>query len=349
MAVSVGRSRSDRLWEAAAEQLASDGVIAERAVAELVQAHDLIQAHQRQRSRRAALIELAGYSGAALAVVGTAAISSQVWQDVGDAAQVLVLGVLGMALLTAGALIARSTPSGTAALATPEQAPRRRLVGVLGVGGAGLLTAAVAVALSSGLPESSREQWMWLAAATGLAIAVAVHAAAPGVVPTLAIGGFLPATVLLGLGGAGWLDPVWAPPLALLLLAVLAALGLVRWLRPAVLVEAVAVAAWLGTGAALLGIGKDSAASPGEATTALWLGRIALVLLIGLGGWRFARSGSWPWAVGVAAGSAVLLGFTFAEALGGAIAMTVAGIVLILTSVVLLRTGRRSPSHPPDR
>ena len=47
--------------------------------------------------------------------------------------------------------------------------------------------------------------------------------------------------------------------------------------------------------------GQDAGAPQGEATTALWLGRIGLVSLIGLGAWRFARGGSWPWAVAVAA------------------------------------------------
>ena len=63
--------------------------------------------------------------------------------------------------------------------------------------------------------------------------------------------------------------------------------------------------------------------------------------LIGVGAWRFTHGGSWPWAVGVAGGSAALIGLTFAEALGGAIAMTIAGVVLIVTSVLLLRTHRR--------
>jgi hypothetical protein len=346
-AATAGRSRSDRLWTEAAAQLASDGVIEDRAVAELLQTHDRLQVQERERSRRSALIELAGYSGAALAVVGTAAISSQVWQEVDAAAQVFLLGLLGVALLTAGAVIARTTPSGPAALRSVEQAPRRRLVGVLGVAGAALMAAAVGVGLDSGLSDASREQWTWLVPATALAIAAAVHAVAPGVVPTLAIGGSLPATVLLALNGLGWLDPVWAAPLALLGIAVLGAVVLVRVLPPAILVEAVAVAAWLATAASLLGMGQDEGAPQSETTTALWLGRIGLVALIGLGAWRFWRGGSWPWAVAVAAGSAALIGLTFAEALGGAIAMTIAGIILILTSVLLLRTGRRSPPEDP--
>jgi hypothetical protein len=346
-AATAGRSRSDRLWEAAAVELASDGVIEDRAVAELLRAHERMQAQERQRSRRSALIELAGYSGAALAVVGIAAISSQVWRDVGDAAQVLLLGLLGVALLTAGALIARSTPSGAVSLRSPDQAPRRRLVGVLGIAGAGLLTAAVAVALESGLSAAAYEQWTWLAAATGLAVATAVHLTAPGVVPTLGIGGFLPATVLLGLHAAGWLEPIWAAPLALLLLAVLAALVLVRALEPPILVEAIAIAGWLGTAASLVGTGQDDWVADNEATAALWLGRAGLAALIVVGTRRFARGGSWPWAVGVAAGSAALIGLTFAEALGGAIAMTIAGAILILISVVLLRSGRGGQQEKP--
>jgi hypothetical protein len=82
----------------------------------------------------------------------------------------------------------------------------------------------------------------------------------------------------------------------------------------------------------------------GEATVALWLGRAGLAALVAVGALRFARGGSWPWAVGVAGGSAALVGLTFAEALGGAIAMTIAGVVLIVISVLLLRAQRRDPA-----
>ncbi len=344
MATTAGRSRADRMWEAAAAELAAQGLIPDRAVTELSQAHQRMLIAEQRRSRRSALIELAGYSGAALAVVGTAAISSQVWQDVGSAAQVFVLGLLGSALLTAGAMIVRSTPADGAALRTAEQAPRRRLVGVLGIGGAGLLTASVAVGIDAGLSAPDRDRWMWLAAATGLAIAVAVRGPAPGVVPTLAVGAYLPATVLLLLNGLGWLEPVWAGPLAVLLIAVAAALVLVRLLTPPILVEAVAIVAWLATAASMVGMGRDSGLPDGEATAALWLGRVGLAALIAAGALIFARGGSWPWAVGVAGGSAALIGLTFAEALGGAVAMTIAGVVLIVMSVLLLRAQRRDPA-----
>jgi hypothetical protein len=335
-----GHSREDRLWEAAVAELTSEGRIGDEQAAELLERHERIQAAERAQSRRIVLIELAGYVGAALSVTGIAAISSQVWGDVSDFAQILILAVLAVGFGSAAALVARFTPDGVAALMQPTQAPRRRLVGVLGVVTAGLTTATVALTLDQQLSTAGRDQWMWIAAAAGLAIAAAMARVAPGVVPTLAVGGFLPATTMLLLNAVGWLETVWVGPLAIVLLAVVAALVLVRVLEPLVLVEAVAVLAWLAASATLLSMDTGVDATQSEATAAVWIGRVGLAALIGVGVWRFTHGGSWPWAVGVAGGSAALIGLTFAEALGGAIAMTIAGVVLIVTSVLLLRTHR---------
>lgn len=345
-----GHSREDRLWEAAVVELTSEGRIGDEQAAELLERHERIEAAERAQSRRMALIELAGYVGAALSVTGVAAISSRVWGDFSEFAQILILAALAVGFGVAAALVTGFTPGGVAALTQPAQAPRRRLVGVLGAVTAGLTTATVALALDQQLSAATRDGWMWIATAAGLAIAAAMARVAPGVVPTLAVGGFLPATTMLVLSAVGWVDTVWVAPLAIVLLAAFAALVLVRVLVPAVLVEAVAVLAWLGAAAPLLSMEAGVEATQSEATAAVWIGRVALAALIGVGAWRFLHGGSWPWAVGVAGGSAALIGLTFAEALGGAVAMTIAGIVLIATSVLLLRTHRREgPGSPPSR
>lgn len=336
-----GHSREDRLWESAVAELTSEGRIGGDLAAELLQRHQRIEAAERAQSRRIALIELAGYVGAALTVTGIAAISGQVWGDFSDFAQILILAALAVGFGVAAALVAGFAPGGIAALTEPVQAPRRRLVGVLGVVTAGLTTATVALALDQQLSAAVRDQWMWIAAAAGLAIAAAMARVAPGVVPTLAVGGFLPATTLLVLNAFGWLDTAWAAALAIVLLALFASVVLVRVLAPMVLVEAFAVLAWLGAATSLVTMEAGFDVTQSEATAAVWFGRVALAALIGLGAVRFLHGGSWPWAVGVAGGSAALVGLTFAEALGGAIAMTIAGIVLIVTSVLLLRTHRR--------
>ena len=243
-------------------------------------------------------------------------------------------------------MVAGFTPGGAAALASVDHAPRRRLVAVLGVAGAGLLTATIALGIGQGIDAAAQDRWMWLAALAGLLVAGAVHRTAPGVVPTIAVGGFLAATTMLAINALGWMDTAWAAPLAMVVLAVFGSLVLARVLPPQILVEAVSIGVWLIAGAQLLGTGSGFDVSAAEADASVWIGRASLAALIAVGAWAFMRGGSWPWAVGVAAGSAALIGLTFAEALGGAIAMTVAGIVLIVTSVLLLRTHRRDGSGP---
>ena len=68
------------------------------------------------------------------------------------------------------------------------------------------------------------------------------------------------------------------------------------------------------------------------------------MILVLVGGWIFTKGADWPWAVGAAVGLAVLVQFTFAGTLGGAVAMTLAGIALVAISVVLARTRAARPT-----
>lgn len=340
-----GGSREDRLWESALEQLTAEGVVGTEQVAVVLERHHQIEEVAKQRTRRMALIELAGYLGTALTIGGVVAISSQVWGNFSEFVQILVLAALAAAVLAAATLVGGTTPGGVTMLTDPQQATRRRVVGVLGIAGSGLTMGTMALAYNQSFTTAVAENWMWTAGLAALVISSLVSRFAPGVVPTLGVGGFLGGTVLLGMLALGWTEVEWAVPLAVMLVAALASLLLVRWLKPAVLVEAVAIIAWLNVSIPLLGAEPGWGLSTDEASVMLWTGRIGLLTLIAIGAVKFARGGEWPWAVAVALGSAVFVGFTFADALGGAIGMTLAGIVLIVVAVLMLRAHRRT-EHP---
>lgn len=342
-----GGSREDRLWESALVQLTDEGLMGTDQVAAVVERHHQIEEVEKARSRKMAIIELAGYLGAALTIGGVVAISSQVWGDFSEFVQILVLAALAAAVLTAAALIAGFAPGGPSTLLDPQQATRRRLVAVLGTAGAGLTAGTMALAYSQSLSAARAENWYWTAALAALVIASVVSRFAPGVVPTLGVGGALGATVLLGMLALGWASAQWATPLAVMCVAALAALVLVRWLKPVALVEAAAVAAWLMAAIPMLSAEAGWGVSADEASMMLWTGRIGIMALIASGAVEFARGGNWPWAIGVAVGTAAFVGITFGQALGGAIGMTLAGVVLIVVAVLMLRAHRhREPPAP---
>lgn len=339
-------SRGDRLWESALAQLTNEGLMGSEQVAVVVQRHHQMEEVERAHSRKMAVIELAGYLGAALTVGGVVAISSQVWGDFSEIVQVLVLAALAAGLLAAAGLVAGFAPDGPSRLRDPQQATRRRLVGVLGIAGAGLTAATISLWCAQSLSESTAESWYWTAALAALVIASVVSRFAPGVVPTLGVGSSLGATVLLGMQALGWTEPQWAISLALMCVAAFAALVLVRWLAPGVLVEAASVAAWLMAGIPMLGAEPGWGVTPDEASMMLWTGRIGVLALVAIGAVKFARGGTWPWAIGVAVGTAAFVGISFGQALGGAIGMTLAGVVLIVVAVLMLRAHRQGDSAP---
>ncbi len=338
------RTREDRLWESAMAQLTAEGAMASGEALLVRERHDAVAMQEQAESRRTRVIELAAYAGAALMIIGVGAISTQMWDRFDESLQVVALGILALTLIVAATLIAAVTPGGVSALTEQSQGPRRRLVAVLGTAGAGLTTGTVALAIQAYLPSSVELQWMPVAFAVGLAICVVTVRFVPGVVPTLGVLGLSGATAISVLDAFGQLDGLWATPLAGVMLGSLGAFVLARVLVPAVLVEALCIAAWLGAAAGGLAAEEELAASPGEATFAIWIGRVALVILVLVGGWIFTKGADWPWAVGAAVGLAVLVQFTFAGTLGGAVAMTLAGLALVAISVVLARTRAARPT-----
>jgi hypothetical protein len=160
------------------------------------------------------------------------------------------------------------------------------------------------------------------------------------VVATLGVLGLGLGTVLAAANTFGSQD-AWVPLAAVLVAAMAGALLLVRWLRPAVLVEALSIAAWLNAAGIAMGLDAGGEVARSDAATAHWIGRAAIVLLIVLGAVRTLRGGTWPWAAGAAIGTALFVQLTFAGALGGALAMLAAGVVLLAVSLVLARARRR--------
>ena len=339
------RTREDRLWESALTQLTAEGVMASGEADVVRERHDEMVLQAQNESRRTRIVELAAYAGAALTIVGLSAISSRVWERFDESMQVLLLSGLALGMLVAATLIAALTPGGAATLKGHAEAARRRLVGVLGIAGAGLAAGSLVLAFQTYLPQGSETHWMPLAFVFGLAFAVVTSRFVPGVVPTLAVMGFLGACAITAIDAFGRIDTVWAVPLAGVTLGAFGALVLARLLTPVILVEAVAIAVWLGGAAGGLSADPSWLAQPGEADVAIWIGRVGLAILVIAGGWLFTQGANWPWAVGSAVGLALLVQFTFAGALGGAVAMIIAGVVLVATSVLLART-HKQPIEP---
>ncbi len=347
-------SHDDEVWQLVLAQLTQEGLLPAETATVVRSRHDQIAGAERDKARRSRIIELAGYAGAALMVTGLGAISSQVWGSIDESLQVFVAAALAVVLMVSAGAVAVTTPGGWTSLKAQTEDARRRLVGVLGVAAAGLTTATVTLAVDAFATGSDpMRTWLPLATGLGLLVAAAVAAVAPGVIPTLAVGAFLGQTVLTTLEvTVGLESSAWVVPLAGVVLAVIGVFVLSRVLVPGILVEALSIAVWVIAGGSALAADSAFGQSDTDVTIALWIGRIALVTLVVLGTVLFTRGGEWPWAAGAAVGLAVLIQASFAEALGGAVAMTLAGVVLVITSVVLSRVHRKaeqeSSAGPPD-
>lgn len=97
--------------------------------------------------------------------------------------RVAIAATASVALVSAASAVARATCGGWTALRTVEDAPRRRLVGVL------LILAAPLAALSIGLAlqEADAQTVLLPSAVVALAVASVAVRVAPGVIPTLGL------------------------------------------------------------------------------------------------------------------------------------------------------------------
>lgn len=293
---------------------------------------------------RQRLAELAGYAGAALAVVGIAILGSQVWTDLGQVlrAGVPLLACLG--LLIAARLVMRGVP------VLADRPARCRLVAAFGT--CASILGALTVVVAFPMPDSVDADRPWqppVAAAVGLVIAFITSRWAPGVISTMAVAGFafffgISALTLLPL------DPAGPGPAGLLLLlgGAVTALLLDRYFPPAWLTRLLGMYAWLQGGLLLLA-GADEYRAMGEPRPFwAWIGRLGVVALVVVGSWLFAHGGEWTWAIGATLAVAMLVGLWSAQALNTGVALLVTGLVLIGVGAGLatwrrLREGRDTP------
>lgn len=291
----------------------------------------LPQAARPRRTLSEVLIEVGLYVGSALVVAALVVLAAQNWSGMSRAAQLAYLG--GTAVVTAaiGLVVARGAPLGSA---------RRRVAGVLLVGAAATSAGTVALAL-----EDFR---LVGTAATATALLVMVGAnlvaasaitevgmfAASYAVTQMAIEELHPARELVTdqWGGQYYeatsydrLSPLFGVALGLLWALVVQRRLMHR-----------EVAVFLGMAVAVMWALPVIAA---EETRAIGLATMALLAAVGF--WRFLVESYWPW---LAAAIASLTALVF-WAVGGshrpALAILVAGLVLLGSSAMAMQVARR--------
>lgn len=269
------------------------------------------------------LIEVGAYLGAALVAAGTVLVVRQQWHELGHVGQLAVLGsvalVLGVTGMVVAALARRRGEN------APDHAVLRRLSSTL-------LTLAAAVTAgfvlrafmaTNGDVDESRVGWMFLTiAATSGLILVATRVVAPSAFAEIGLFGALLAVP----AGIVWLaGPPDSPTLGMVLFYCVG----IGYAALAILTRMVTVPT-LGIG---LGLATALIASVGDTTTS----RVLLLLLAaGCFAGYLARP-RWPL---VTTAMVAAVAFTFSivgDTFGPAVAMLVAGLVLlVLTGVALL-------------
>lgn len=292
------------------------------------------------------LIEISGYVGGVLVLAAVALFLVSRWSSLEVAGRIAVVG--GAAALLAGAAIALVVASGgPVSVRAPAAHPRRRLAGALLVG-AGILTGAAADITARHLLDWAGTRQSVLVFGGALAVFVLGHLLAPSALGVLAVaGGWVALTSAVASGDEGrFAYGLFSAMTAsgALALVVLAESG--RLMTRQVTRLAAGGLAFLA-GQSLLGGGE----SPELAYIAL--GVLAVLAFTG-----YALSSAWPYlATGVVAATAaateaaVDLG---RGSLGVAGVLLVAGVVLLLTSLVgtAIHRGRGAgpdrPAEPPS-
>jgi len=294
--------------------------------------------HERHVDVRERMAELAGYVGAALATLGIVVIASRVWADIGQILRAGIPALGAVALLVGAHMVVRSVPD------VGEHPVRGRLAAVMGVVAAVLAILATAVVFGGEGDDAEPFAWqMLIAVAVGLATAMLVARWSPGFISTSAVGVLLVFLGVAFLDGLGLREQDFGVAMScwLLVLGASAAFGLWRLLPPAWLTRTAGVAAWLMGSWILMVMSNDPSLDTGAW---LWVGRASAFVLVVVGSWIFGRGGEWPWAVGAAIATAMLVGMWSAQTLNAGVALLVAGIVLILVALVLSAWRRASTS-----
>ena len=287
---------------------------------------------------RQRLAEIAGYAGAALAVIGLIVIGSQLWSDFAQVVRAGIPAVASAGLLVGTWLVVRAVPH------ISEHPVRGRLAEVMGVCSAVLGTLAVAVAYPQPPQEyEDRFNWQMTAAfAVGLAIAFIVSRWAPGLIATAAC------AILLFLLGSSALSAVhWdrGPGPYGLFMVVIGVAGvawLYRFFPPPWLTQFLGVGAWLMGNMMLIMSREEYEYTQRPYWYWMWIGRVSALALIVAGTWLFVRGGQWPWAVGAILSAAMFVGLWSAEALNAGVALILTGLVLIGVGLGLVWWRRRT-------
>ena len=339
----MSTSTANRIWQESIEQALLTGDVTESAAEAIRTEHQRrAAAHAQQRNSRR-IIELLGYAGGLLAIIGGSVVASSLLADDSGLWAVVMLA-LTICLTTATGIVAATTVGGFRAVRTLPA--RRRATGTLAVA-AGICAAATVWMLAEGSGSTSDQAWATAGFAVLLLVAIAATWLAPGAVPTLAVIGSAAGVLFSWADWAGWQQPEWA--FGVLLVGYSAAVGLLlSWLLvPRVLVEALAVAGWL-FGANILFWSSNTVVVTSDKvevqTTdiATQLGRFAFAMVILVGLVRYLRGGNWPWAVAVVIAPAMWLMQDFDDELGTGVATLAAGLLLAGASVVLALLRRRT-------
>jgi hypothetical protein len=285
---------------------------------------------------RQRLAELSGYAGAALATVGMIVIGSQVWVDFSHVVRAFLPALASAMLLVGSWWIVRSVSH------ISEHPARGRAAQVMGAVSAVLALLAVQLAFeSAGEPPTGQ---MLVGSLVALVISLAVWRWAPGLINTsvTAVVVFI-ATVSL-MDALGLADgPTVA--LAVVALGVVGSLLLARFFPPEWLTRGLGLGAWLMGTTALMT--ADVAYGNQPDTLLRWVGRGSATALVVLGSWTYARGGDWLWAIAAGLAAAALVGLWSLEAMSAGFALMIAGIVLLVTALVLARLRRAEQQSDP--
>ena len=279
-----------------------------------------------RRSLSEILIEVGLYVGGALVIAAAVVLVAQNWESMSLGVQIAVLGVTALVAGGVALVVAHGSGPGSA---------RRRLAGVLFVG------AAVCAAGTTALLVGEDTDYTGIAAfAVALAVMVGAHLVAPSVITELAmfvasfgmvqsiIEAFRPEPV------SGFWDEMTRydrySPLAVVAFGVLWALVVSRRLAHKELAVFVGMAVALMS--ALPIIGEDSSRA---------VGTVVMALLAALGFWRFLVDGYWPWLAAAIASVTALVFWAVGGADRPALAILVAGLVLLGSSALGMLVARR--------
>lgn len=272
------------------------------------------------------LIEVGLYVGGALVIAAAFVLVAQNWQGMSLGMQITVLAVTAVVAAGSGVAVGHGASPGSA---------RCRLAGVLFAGAAASAAGTTALLLGD-----SNDFTVVSAFAVALAVMVAAHLVAPSTITEL--GMFIASFAVLQ-SGLEMLRPESVgydyyemttfdrySPLAIVIFGALWALLVSRRLAHREL------AVFAGMAVAL--IAALSIIGPDETRT---LGMVVMALLAATGFWGFLAQGYWPW-LAAAIGSVTALVFW---AVGGAdrpaLAILVAGLVMLGSSALGMLAARR--------